>query len=200
MCKALLFAKSLFSVIKQLSATWDVLGERRWVTSDFRIRACTVEQKRKVYRQPHLTWKIPQKCVINMQWRLHSMTGMWSWPWRYQVFTDKKIKRKGIPDRASSISKGPDAWKCHVQELQDSLKWPQAPRREWSVTSDEAWGVRQGQVGKSLARQMEEFQLVPLSNDSLPSSCWRKTLKIPFKKECISFNYFFFTKWESIDH
>ena len=108
------------------------------------------------------------------------------------VYKIKKLKEKGIPDRASSLSKGPEAWKCHVQELQDSLKWPQAPRREWSGTSDEAWGVTRGQVGKSLAKQMEEFQLVPLSNDALSSSCWRKILKIPFKKECISFKYFFF--------
>ena len=48
MCKALLCAKSLFSVIKQLSDTWDVLGEQRRVTRDFHIRACTVEQEKGV--------------------------------------------------------------------------------------------------------------------------------------------------------
>ena len=45
--------------------------------------------------------------------------------------------------------------------------------------------MRQGQVGKGLVIETEEFQLVLFNSDSLSSSCWRKILKNPFKKEYI---------------
>lgn len=113
-------------------------GEQRWIARDFYINTCTEEQRRKCIAISDL------KNSTEMCNKYAKKTSQKDWHVILTseisgVYQDKILEEQGIPDKGSSMSKGPEAWKYPVQELQISLKWPKAPQRQWPVMRPEGW-------------------------------------------------------------